>query len=79
MAPGEMRSRVNAIIGSLGVALIVGSGNYLRPDVPLPEIPLAFLYLGCWFLMAGTVYYFFGIETRGTSIEDIDRELAARA
>ncbi|MFZ0764124.1 hypothetical protein [Bradyrhizobium sp.] len=77
MAPGEMRSRVNAIIGPLGFALIAGSGNYLRPDVRLPGIPLAFLYLGCWFLMAGTVYYFFGIETRGKSIEEIDRELTA--
>ena len=66
---------IGKIIGPLGLALIVGSGNYLKPDVPLPEIPLAFLYLGCWFLMAGTVYYFFGIETRGKSIEEIDREL----
>ncbi len=42
----------------------------------MPEIPLAFLYLGCWFLMAGCVYYFFGIETKGKSIEQIDRELS---
>ena len=68
---------IGKIIGPLGLALIVGSGNYLKPDVPLPQIPLAFLYLGCWFFMAGTVYYFFGIETRGKSIEQIDRELAA--
>jgi putative MFS transporter len=27
--------------------------------------------------MAGAVYYFLGIETRGKSIEEIDRELAA--
>jgi putative MFS transporter len=47
--------------------------------VPLPEIPLAFVYLGCWFLMAGAVYYFLGIETRGKSIEQIDRELAVTA
>jgi MFS transporter, putative metabolite:H+ symporter len=47
--------------------------------VPLPEIPTAFVYLGCWFLMAGVVYYFFGIETRGKSNEQIDRELAAAA
>ena len=67
------------IIGPLGLALIVGSGNYLKPDVPLPEIPLAFVYLGCWFLMAGAVYYFLGIETRGKSIEQIDRELAVTA
>jgi putative MFS transporter len=38
---------------------------------------LAFVYLGCWFLMSGAVYYFFGIETRGKSIEEIDRELTA--
>ncbi len=68
---------IGKIIGPVGLALIVGSGNYLKPDVPLPEIPLAFIYLGCWFLMAGAVYYFLGIETRGKSIEQIDRELAA--
>jgi putative MFS transporter len=29
--------------------------------------------------MAGAVYYFLGIETRGKSIEQIDRELAVTA
>jgi len=67
---------IGKIIGPVGLALIVGSGNYLKPDVPLPQIPLAFVYLGCWFLMAGAVYYFLGIETRGKSIEEIDRDLA---
>jgi putative MFS transporter len=66
---------IGKIIGPVGLALIVGSGNYLKPDVPLTQIPTAFLYLGCWFLMAGAVYYFLGIETRGKSIEQIDREL----
>jgi putative MFS transporter len=70
---------IGKIIGPVGLALIVGSGNYLKPDVPLPQIPLAFLYLGCWFLMTGAVYYFFGLETRGKSIEQIDRELAITA
>jgi len=67
---------IGKIIGPLGLALIVGSNNYLKPDVPLPQIPAAFIYLGCWFLMAGAVYYFLGIETRGKSIEQIDKELA---
>ena len=49
---------IGKIIGPVGLALIVGSGNYLKPDVPLPRIPLAFVYLGCWFLMAGAVYLF---------------------
>jgi putative MFS transporter len=68
---------IGKILGPVGLALIVGSGNYLKPDVPLTEIPTAFLYLGCWFLMAGVVYYFFGLETKGKSMQDIDRELAA--
>jgi MFS transporter, putative metabolite:H+ symporter len=68
---------IGKIIGPAGLALIVGSSNYLKPDVPLPQFPVAFLYLGCWFLMAGVVYYFFGLETKGKSMEQIDRELAA--
>jgi putative MFS transporter len=67
---------IGKIIGPVGLALIVGSNNYLKPDVPLTQIPTAFLYLGCWFLMAGFVYYFIGFETRGKSIEQIDKELA---
>jgi putative MFS transporter len=70
---------IGKIIGPVGLALIVGSNNYLKPDVPLTQIPTAFLYLGCWFLMAGMVYYFLGIETRGKSIEQIDKELLAEA
>ncbi|MET3838065.1 hypothetical protein ABIE49_000143 [Bradyrhizobium sp. OAE829] len=34
----------------------------------------ALVYLGCWFLMAGIVYDFIGFETRGKSIEQIDKE-----
>ena len=68
---------IGKIIGPLGLAMIVGSSNFVKPDVPLTAIPTAFLYLGGWFLLAGLVYYFIGIETRGKSIEQIDRELAA--
>jgi hypothetical protein len=38
---------IGKIIGPVGLALIVGSGYYLKPDVPLPQIPSAFVYLGC--------------------------------
>jgi MFS transporter, putative metabolite:H+ symporter len=67
---------IGKIIGPLGLALIVGSGNFVKPDVPVPQIPIAFMYLGGWFLLAGAVYYFLGFETRGRSIEEIDRDLA---
>jgi hypothetical protein len=48
-------------IDPVGLAMIVGANNYLKPDVPLTQIPTAFVYLGCWFLMAGAVYYFLEI------------------
>ena len=67
---------IGKIIGPLGLAVIVGSSNFVKPDVPLTAIPMAFVYLGGWFALAGVVYYFLGIETRGKSIEQIDRELA---
>jgi MFS transporter, putative metabolite:H+ symporter len=38
------------IIGPLGLALIVGSSNFVKPDVPLTQIPTAFLYLGGWYV-----------------------------
>jgi MFS transporter, putative metabolite:H+ symporter len=55
-----------------GLALIVGSGNYLKPDVPLPQVSTAFVYLGCWFLMAGVVYYFLGDRDQG-QVDRADR------
>ncbi|HMK78712.1 MAG TPA: MFS transporter [Xanthobacteraceae bacterium] len=67
---------IGKIIGPLGLALIVGSSNFVKPDVPIPQIPTAFLYLGGWFLLAGVAYYFIGFETGGRSIEEIDRDLA---
>ncbi|MGA9088630.1 MAG: hypothetical protein WB420_05965 [Bradyrhizobium sp.] len=48
------------------MGLIAGSGNYLKPDVPLPEIPQAFVYPGYWSLMTETVYYFFRADRQGT-------------
>jgi putative MFS transporter len=65
------------IIGPLGLALVVGSSNVVKPEATLGAIQPAFLYLASWFVMAGAVYYFFGIETKGRSIEDIDRDLKA--
>jgi putative MFS transporter len=67
------------IIGPLGLALIVGSSNFVKPDVPLTQIPTAFLYLGGWYVLAGAVYLFLGIETKGRSIDQIDRDLAEAA
>lgn len=63
------------IIGPLGLALIAGSSNIVTPQASVAAIVPAFIYLAGWYVLAGVVYYFFGIETKGRSIESIDGEL----
>ncbi len=65
------------IIRPLGLALIIGASDVLKPGAPVANIVPAFIYLGSWFAMAGAVYLFLGIETKGRSIEEIDRSLTA--
>ena len=67
------------IIGPLGLALIVGSSNYVAPKVTLDAIFPALLFLAFWYGQAGLVFAFLGIETKGRSIEEIGRALDAPA
>jgi len=47
----------------------------VKPEASAGKIVPAFLYLGGWYAVAGIVYGFFGMETRGRTIEQIDEEL----
>jgi putative MFS transporter len=68
---------IGKIIGPIGLALIVGTSNVVKPEVTIAAIVPSFLYLGAWSALAGIAYAFIGFETRGRSIEEIDRQLAA--
>lgn len=70
---------IGKIIGPLGLALISGSSNVVNPAASVAKIIPAFYYLGAWCALTGVVLAFFGIETRGRSIEQIDGELSRRA
>ena len=65
------------IIGPLGLALIVGSSNYVAPKVTLDALFPALLFLAFWYGQAGLVFALLGIETKGRSIEEIGRSLDA--
>src|SRR5215831_5527776 len=67
------------IIGPLGLALIVGSSNYVSPKVTFDAIFPALLFLAFWYGQAGLVFALLGIETRGRSIEEINSALDANA
>ena len=63
------------IIGPLGLALIVGSSNYVSPKVTLDALFPALLFLAFWYGQAGQVFWFIGFETKGRSIEEINSAL----
>ena len=68
---------IGKIIGPIGLALIVGTSNIVKPEVTIAAIVPSFLYLGAWSALAGIAYAFIGFETRGRSIEEIDHQFAA--
>src|SRR5450432_3404877 len=44
-------SGIGKIIGPLSLELIVVSCNFVKSDVPVPQIPIALMYLGGLFLL----------------------------
>ncbi|MGA2991862.1 MAG: MFS transporter [Candidatus Korobacteraceae bacterium] len=64
------------IIGPLGLAMIVGTSNIVKPQASIDALTPAFIFLGAFSLMAGIVYGCFGIETKGRSFESLDSQLA---
>ena len=67
------------IIGPLGLALIVGSSNYVSPKVTPDGIFPALLFLAFWYGQAALMFLVLGFETKGRSIEEINTALDARA
>jgi putative MFS transporter len=68
---------IGKIIGPIGLAVIVGSSNIVKPEVTIAAIVPSFIYLAAWSALAGIAYAFIGFETKGRSIEQIDAQLAA--
>jgi putative MFS transporter len=65
------------IIGPLGLALIVGSSDYVSPKVVPSALFPALLFLAFWYGQAAVMFLLLGFETKGRSIEEIDRALNA--
>ncbi len=65
------------VIGPLGLALIVGSSNIITPKASVAALLPAFSYLAGFFALAGFAYIFIGMETKGRSLETIERDLDA--
>src|SRR5215475_4715933 len=63
------------IIGPLGLALIVGSSDYVSPKVVPSALFPALLFLAFWYAQSAVMFLLLGFETKGRSIEEINRAL----
>jgi len=67
------------ILGPLGLALILGAGDPIKPAPNLASLGPAFTYFAAWYVLGAAAFWFIGFETRGRSFEEMDRTLRARA
>ncbi|KAB2381350.1 MFS transporter [Actinomadura montaniterrae] len=66
---------VGKILGPLGLALLVGSSDIVRPQATMSAVVPAFAFLGACLLVCGVTYLAGGIDVRGRSLEAIDEGL----
>jgi len=63
------------IIGPLGLALMIGASDVIKPQATLDAIVPAFLYFAAWMALCGCAFLFFGFETGNQSLTTLDAAL----
>jgi putative MFS transporter len=76
MGLGYGVGNLGKIISPLGLALIVGGSDFVKPAASVGAILPAMFFLAFWAALAALAFVVLGIETKGRSIEDIDASLA---
>ena len=60
-------------IGPLGLALIMGGGDVIKPAAPnLVMLGPAFAYFASWYILGLIGFWVFGFETKGRTFDEID-------
>jgi putative MFS transporter len=68
------------VFGPLGLALIMGAGDIIKPAAPNLKMLLpAFIYFASWYALGIIGFWVFGVETKGRSFEEIDATFASSA
>jgi putative MFS transporter len=79
MGLGYGVGNLGKIISPLGLALIVGGTNIIRPEASVDAMIPAMFFLAFWAALAAAAFVVLGIETKGRSIEEIDAALTKPA
>jgi MFS transporter, putative metabolite:H+ symporter len=66
---------IGKIISPLGLAVIVGTSNFVKPHATIAAILPAMIFLAFGAALAALAFLLIGLETKGRSIEEIDRSL----
>jgi len=62
-------------IGPLGLALIMGAGDIIKPAAPnLAMLGPAFAYFASWYILGLIGFWVFGFEPKGRTFDEIDAE-----
>ena len=67
------------IISPLGLALIVGGTNIIKPEAWVEAMIPTIFFLAFWAALVAAAFVVLGIETKGRSIEEIDAALTRPA
>jgi putative MFS transporter len=65
---------IGKIIGPLGLALALGSSNMIKPQATTDNIVVAFACLAAMFMLGAVTYLLFARETKGKTLEELDRQ-----
>src|SRR5271157_6307343 len=79
MGLGYGVGNLGKIISPLGLALIVGATNVIKPEASVEAMIPAMFFLAFWAALAAAAFLVLGIETKGRSIEEIDAALTKPA
>jgi putative MFS transporter len=77
MGVGYGVGNLGKFIGPAGLALIAGSSNYVNPQATLDALIPGMNFFAFWYVLGAFAIWFFGIETRGRTIEEINSVLTA--
>lgn len=69
---------IGTVIGPLGLGLILGAGTTINPQASELGLLPGFAYFAGWYLLAALAFVVVGIETKGRSLEQLDREIEAQ-
>ncbi|MCU1544947.1 MAG: sugar transporter [Homoserinimonas sp.] len=70
---------IGKVIGPLGLAIVLGSSNLVKPEASAEGLLPAFIYFAAWYLLSAATFLFLGIETRGKSLEELDAHLETQS